>query len=140
MKECIAKLFLNTSIDHFLEIVMLIQESMNRGLNIMANPEASAVVYPHKGRVYVQFFGTDEHHITLDDNFIDYHYQNSTDMPDDVTEEEWLEREETWEAILGGEAPAQRGFAYEFTNTYIAWDIAEYVMQEKGLLKRKDKP
>lgn len=36
----------------------------------------------------------------------DFHYQNSTDQPDGVTEGEWEKRRATWERVMGREAPA----------------------------------
>jgi hypothetical protein len=51
--------------------------------------------------------------------FEDYHYQNSTDRPDSVSEEEWRAREEAWSRALPRRvAPGQAGLAY----TVVSWD------------------
>lgn len=42
---------------------------------------------------------------------VDFHYQNSTDRPSNVSEEEWERRERTWDEILGHNVPAECGFS-----------------------------
>lgn len=38
----------------------------------------------------------------------DYHYQNSTDKPDDVAEEDWEERKRVWDVLLPGAGVLER--------------------------------
>lgn len=42
-------------------------------------------------------------------NIEDFHYQNQTDRPESVTEEEWKFREATWERIMPSGIPARDG-------------------------------
>ena len=43
----------------------------------------------------------------------EYHYQNQTDKPDEISDEEWSEREEVWEAIFDKYwSPAEAGALY----------------------------
>lgn len=46
----------------------------------------------------------------------DYHYQNSTDGPEDISEQDWEKRSNDWDKVLGGDGwgkPIDNG--YEFT-------------------------
>lgn len=54
-----------------------------------------------------------------DENCVtDYHYQNQTDQPEDVTDAQWSQREKDWDkALLGKErtgVPAQDGLSFTF--------------------------
>ena len=46
----------------------------------------------------------------------DYHYQNSSDKPDEITEEEWVEREKAWDVAMPN-APIDTGLIF----TLITW-------------------
>lgn len=47
----------------------------------------------------------------------DFHYQNQSDRPDDVTDEQWEERRETWGRVMPGfEAPASFSPSWELTD------------------------
>ena len=51
--------------------------------------------------------------------FTDFHYQNSTDKPDAITEEEWSQRSEKWDiAIPRGTVPCNVGVTYHL----VTWD------------------
>lgn len=97
------------------------------------NIDASAVVYFHKNKIYVQFFGLPRGYekTFLNDKFKDYHYQNSTDQSnydwekeewDEMSperqkelEDEWKERENVWDEILPGwSAPVEHGLIFDF--------------------------
>lgn len=41
--------------------------------------------------------------------FADYHYQNQTDIPDDVSDEEWGQRRKDWDALLRSDDPDTDG-------------------------------
>jgi len=49
----------------------------------------------------------------------DWHYQNSTDKPDNVRALEWRKRERMWKKVLGWNTPAMSGFCYNFFNRMI---------------------
>lgn len=42
-------------------------------------------------------------------NLVDYHYQNQTDMPDYVTEQEWEQRCKDWDKVMPTGIPSQDG-------------------------------
>jgi hypothetical protein len=48
----------------------------------------------------------------------DWHYQNSTDRPDEVSEEEWDRRAKDWHDALGRKVPAEVGFSTDLFSTY----------------------
>ncbi|MGE8063716.1 hypothetical protein ACQKP2_00975, partial [Pseudomonas sp. NPDC089569] len=45
--------------------------------------------------------------------FEDFHYQNSTDRPDSISELDWVERSATWASALDKGVPASVGLTYE---------------------------
>lgn len=65
--------------------------------------ETSIVIFPFEEKLYGMVFSA-LRELTSDwfaQDFIeDYHYQNQSDMPEDVTEEDWSERARVWEGIL----------------------------------------
>ena len=80
--------------------------------------EVSVSVFEHKHLRYLMFFGNrkmiDLVVQALNKNLFleDYHYQNSTDKPENVTEKAWNKRKKTWNAILVG-TPIETGFTFE---------------------------
>ena len=68
--------------------------------------------------------------LLLDAGFADYHYQDSTDRPDDVAKSEWHKRELAWKEALPGLAiPVEKGFSYSLVN----W--GDYILS--GFSKRR---
>lgn len=50
--------------------------------------------------------------------FLEYHYQNQSDKPDKITEDEWDQREKDWNEALGiSGIPNDQGFTIELFNT-----------------------
>lgn len=80
---------------------------------------ASVMIFPLKDRVLAMTFGhTNLIGESFDKYFEDYHYQNQSDRPDDITAAEWRKRERDWDKVLGNDyIPNRHGFAYEFFNT-----------------------
>lgn len=75
------------------------------------NIDASVVVYYFEGQLYIQYFGVGDcinlakimklsplskEHPAL----AEFHYQNQTDQPEDVSEKDWEERERIWRGIF----------------------------------------
>lgn len=79
---------------------------------LLPNPTANAVVYrdPHKGWL-VQFFSETE--LSLPKTFRDYHYQNQSDRPPNISEKEWGERKHCWKRVFRDvSVPAEAGFTF----------------------------
>lgn len=62
-----------------------------------------------------------------------YGYWDNTDPDEDCSEEEWLEREETWERALGMDAPVQRGIGFELRGKEGADGAIEMIYRETGI-------
>lgn len=106
-------------LSHFL------QQEARRCDNNFLNYDASAVVYFYKEKIYVQFFGLERdilHFVQDDDKFTSFWWENQTgELPDDCTEEEYEERGEIWNEILGESGiPSEIGLIYEFYNWWIS--------------------
>lgn len=115
----------------------LIEEAMSKGYVSELSPEANAVVYFQEGKIYVQFFiGRWDEPENLPERFVDYHYQNQTDQPEEINDEEWEEREETWDKILEEEdIPSLAGFTYEiFSKPHVSNVIMKLIDDTRSSL------
>lgn len=77
-------------------------------------------VFPLRGKTLILFY-TDNQPAnkfweSLD--FIkDYHYQNQTDRPDNITARQWKKRKNDWDLVLGGNGwgkPIDNGYSFTF--------------------------
>ncbi|MGF6281954.1 hypothetical protein ABH908_000013 [Pseudomonas frederiksbergensis] len=62
--------------------------------------------------------------------FEDFHYQNSTNRPDSISEQDWEERSATWARALDKDVPASVGLTYEI----VRWDDAEGALWNTDLI------
>lgn len=112
-----------------------------------------AFVAPYKNNIYCKFFDfhpiSNEIYDYINDNpnFQDYHYQNSSDaywelLPVVTSEElewykdDWEERKNTWDDILGGNGYApfiDSGFTYNFFTQHNISEICIKIFDEKSL-------
>ena len=104
----------------------------------------SVVVYPTKeGDIYGYYFDSDkkEFHDLLKPLYTDFHYQNQTDPPSDVSEEEWEFRESKWDELLPGDKFADSGLKYDIVtgDTLDLMDLREKIETILGKLKRESK-
>jgi len=80
--------------------------------------ENSLVVYSYKNEVYIKtFFNTEfanKLFFSLFDKCEDFHYQNSTDKPDEISEEEWKIREELVDTLFIGGKFSDSGLVADF--------------------------
>jgi hypothetical protein len=112
------------------DLIDLIDMSIGCGMRLPMNFLLQMVIYYHSHSFYVQFFGIEDFQLCR--NYIrgqidageltDYHYQNSTDKPDSITDFDWNQREEVWDAILGDSGtPSVAGWSFDFWNA--KWEI-----------------
>lgn len=102
-----------------------IQAEMRSGERSWLNCQTSAVVYPYRGRLFVQFFGLDDRMVFEDGTkfidktrFKDMSYWNNTDPEDGVSDEDWEARGKLWDDILGDDAvPSIAGLSYDFVGS-----------------------
>jgi hypothetical protein len=76
------------------------------------------MVYPDTdGSVYLMVFGGHSVILNLLENFPeleDYHYQDQTDKTDDISDEEWEKRENTWDRLIGDDyIPVRHGLSLQ---------------------------
>jgi hypothetical protein len=92
---------------------------------ILLDFDQSMVVYWYQKKAYVQFFcfnsdwNKEFQELHRKRKIKDFHYQNSTDKPDWISEEKWDAREAVWDGIFkeqGADAPAQCGFTVRFNS------------------------
>jgi hypothetical protein len=119
-KEILGDLFFGDYLDKRMKI----------GYNEPQNISASVVLYPYKEDIYLHFFGLPNHLIKKIDGIKDFHYQNQSDMSNyDWNEEKWEEmseerqkeleedwdnRRNIWDEILGYDIPSESGFTFDF--------------------------
>jgi hypothetical protein len=71
------------------------------------------------------------HEALLAAGFEEYGYQNATDRPAKVSEAEWLQRKEDWNATLPrGTTPSMVGFQYDV----VTWDALEMALSDRDLV------
>lgn len=77
---------------------------------------ASVSVYTYYGRIYIQTFGLSIGHLNpIARKLSDYHYQNQTDRPRNITESHWKDRKNVWmnKIFKDYSTPKMAGFIFE---------------------------
>lgn len=78
-------------------------------------------IIPTKTKLLAMYFGNykiQQYLVDQPDFLQDYHYQNMTDRPDDISESAWEKREQDWDEAIGPDyIPKQHGFAIELFDT-----------------------
>lgn len=71
-------------------------------------------LYPYEGETYGVAFGADKiiEKFQALPEVMDFHYQNQTDKPDEISEEEWEHRGKVWDDILGYTRFSENAFQY----------------------------
>lgn len=91
------------------------------------------VVFVRPSGLYVQFFAHNKAVEWADKNprFKDWHWQNSTDRPDDVSGREWGERERFWKKLFAGSGvPSEEGFSMELSTWTATNDMIDRIVKE----------
>ena len=105
----------------------LLEGIMARRLRDHLNFQASVVLYIHSGQMYLHFFGMDNlpkcsdfiRKLEKAHLLVDYHYQDSADKPDHISQKEWNQRKKMWDKILLDNTPAMAGFVFELDKLLI---------------------
>lgn len=107
---------------HVYDIYNRLEENIsNRCRNIFdINFNFSIVLFPYKKKIYGIYFtdNAKEDYELISDLFDDYHYQDQCDKPEHISEEEWEERYNVWDELLGYDRISSRGFLYTFCCSY----------------------
>ena len=87
----------------------------------------SILIFPYKGKLYGYYFydGLYEYSELIAEIADDYSYQNQTDRPETISEEEYEEREKIWEDILGYDTMSERGLKYNVVSADNIFDDNE---------------
>lgn len=117
-----------------------LSDDTKAGLNSPFNIAASAVIYLDNNQIYVQFFGV-RHHLyeaKIEEGIlIDCHYQNQTDQPEYVSDEEWERREELVERLLDKHysgVPSSCGLSFLFASYQDCMYVSHLVQQSLNLV------
>lgn len=107
----------------------------------------SVTIFERKNKLYGVFFDqTNKNYKQLFDKDIavDYHYQNQTDKPDEISLRDWRFREEVWEDIFDDISvlwiPSEAGVVYDIVtedDINISKEIFEKVIEKCKELKEK---
>lgn len=94
----------------------------------------SICLIPHQGNVLALHYSEGSlgyRKLLLAAGFEDFHYQDSSDGPEDVPADEWSERGDTWLKVLrGGTVPADVGVTYEA----VSWECLRGTLFDKNLV------
>lgn len=99
--------------------------------NMMLDTRGSAVVYVRPEGLYVQFYTSSEVEEKIDKHprFSDWHWQNSCDKPDEVSNKEWQEREDFWRDLFEKESsPSSIGLIREFSDFRLRHELGQKIM------------
>lgn len=132
--ELMRRLFSGAEPKDFGYIAKLIRDAGANHENSDLNIAASAVVFPDSmGRSsYVVFFGLDSKMLPKKHPFYDFHYQNSTDKPDNVEEDEWDHRRKVWTRLTkNGSTFSECGLVFSLVPVYFDIDIARHVCHKE---------
>lgn len=123
-----------------------IQDEMRSHERSWLNCLTSAVVYPYRGRLFVQFFGLTDRMVFEDGLkfvskklFKEFSYWNNTDSEDGVSDNDWRARGKLWDRILGDLAvPSIAGLSYEFVGVGDAHRLAWCLNERRAKLLVKE--
>lgn len=107
------------------------------------------VFFPMKEKLLFMVFGNKLRHLMADlcfsddnDSVIfrksygleDYHYQDQTDRPDNISKEDWKQREADWDKAMPSWIPANDGIVIEILNSERLYDEIYFSADNKRLL------
>lgn len=99
-------------------------------------------IFPFEGNFYGMYYTNQQDfaEIWKDKPYVeDFHYQNQSDQPEEISEEEWNERERIWNGILDiNDIPSLNGFEYKIVleETYDYPNVQEVINALPSFEKR----
>jgi hypothetical protein len=116
----------------------ILQAQIQSRLNDPLNFQASVIIYPNEDGIYLQFFGLRDNSEYINDRFTDIHYQNQTDMPEDISEEEWDKRRETWDKIFERNSiPSNTGLSFPLIELENCWEFCYWYWDKENSQNEK---
>lgn len=92
---------------------------------------ASVVLIPHQEKFLALFYDNNNpEYLKLWQELKevqDYHYQNSTDRPEEISAKEWEKRRKDWnEALPGSGIPSENGLIFQFLDSNTWYDLIDF--------------
>ncbi len=109
------------------DIMKLIKEAGESLEKSFIDVSSDVVIYPiHNHLFLVQFFGAT---ITPPSIFEDFHYQNSSDQPSNVSDGEWDYRKAKWDEVFKDDSiPANAGLSFQIFGENQHFKIFHYLI------------
>ena len=107
--------------------------SQDKHLHLSYLTKTTIVFLPCKNEVFAMLFGnTNVAQKAMKKRFVDYHYQNQTDRPSNITKTEWNKRKADWDIALPDDAiPSHHGLSFDLFRL-------DDVVFELNLIRDKD--
>ena len=106
----------------FFDLMALSMTKRKEEIPVYSTLMASAYFYQYEDRIFTMLFGSADIinavvSETETDMLSDWHFQNQTDRPEGISEEEWNAREKSWDKMIGPDyIPARHGVKVELTD------------------------
>ena len=129
--DTLCHFILNNKLSNFntYEVKNALVDNLRGKYRTMLDPlfNFSILIFPYKGKLYGYYFydGLYEYSELIAEIADDYSYQNQTDRPETISEEEYEEREKVWEDILGYDTMSERGLKYNVVSAVNIFDDNE---------------
>lgn len=98
----------------------VIEASKSDKRNFRYDFQSEVQILPIENKILLMYFGNDKDELLQvfeNEPYIsEYHYQNQTDKPDSISEEEWEERRRDWTDALPSWIPSDTGFTIQLVN------------------------
>ena len=110
VKEILARYFDNKAYD---------DSQSNRRIDSCFDYNAEVTIIPMENKTLLMYFGNPDMRdfVTKMPCLSDYHYQNQTDQPASISDEEWEMRRRDWEKALGNDGvPSKHGMTIQLFN------------------------
>lgn len=93
-----------------------------------------ALAITHETVIPVMVFGTEAMHYATE-HFREYHYQDQTDQPEDISETQWQKRKHVWRQCLPSGIPSDDGLVVRITDADSVNRLFIQNVSENGLQK-----
>lgn len=95
---------------------------------------ASLQVFPFEDKILLLFYGNSvlEELLLYEADIEEYHYQNQSDIPEDMTEEEWNERYLDWKSAMPTFVPPRTGFGVQLVCEYdLPFTVEDFFLDDE---------
>lgn len=104
-----------------------IKEDSNSNTHEIYDFTIHVCLFPYKDCILATFYATHKPFIDFWESLpevSEYMYWNNSDPLEGCSEDDWDQREDDWENVIGDDTPSDRGFTYDLVNLdRIHWEI-----------------